>query len=330
MEYTHIPEIDLRVSRIALGTWAIGGWMWGGTEDTESIQTIHRALDQGINLIDTAPVYGFGHSESIVGQAVKEYGHRESVIVATKAGLQWNEDGSKIVRNSQPSRIRQEIEDSLTRLQTDYIDLYQIHWPDRLVSFEETGLVLEKLKEEGKIRAAGVSNFGPEELQQISQTCFVSTNQPPYNLFERDIEVHIKPYCQEHNISLLTYGAICRGLLTGKMNLETIFPGDDLRNFDPKFKMPLYQEYLEGVKTLDAFAQEQFGKHIIHLAVRWILDQNVSIALWGARHPEQLNPVEEVFGWSLAPDALTHIDTLLAKTITSPVGPEFMAPPHRQ
>ncbi len=329
MEYTNIPGTDLKATRIALGTWAIGGWMWGGSDENESIRTIRAALDQDINIVDTAPVYGFGRSEEIVGKAIKEYGSRESVIVATKAGLEWNQDGTKIVRNSSPARIRQEIENSLKRLRTNYVDLYQIHWPDRLTPFEETGEVLEKLKIEGKIRAAGVSNFSPDEMDKFRKACHLASNQPPYNIFERGIEDDVKPYCRENNIALLTYGAICRGLLTGKMKSDTTFPGDDLRNIDPKFKDPYYQDYLQAVESLNSFAREKFGKEIIHLAIRWILDQGIQIALWGARHPQQVLPAKEIFGWSLSSDDLSHIDNILSNTVKNPVGPEFMAPPHR-
>lgn len=330
MEYTIIPGTDFKASRIALGTWAIGGWMWGGTDENESIRTIQTALDQGINVVDTAPVYGFGRSEEIVGQAIQKYGHRESIILATKCGLEWNQDGTKIVRNSTPARIRKEIENSLKRLKTSYIDLYQIHWPDSLTPYEETGEILEKLKKEGKIRAAGISNYSPKDMDQLRQTCNLATNQPPYNIFERAIEQEIKPYCHKNGIALLTYGAICRGLLTGKMDSETTFPGDDLRNIDPKFKHPHYQEYLQAVQELNSFAHEKFDKKIIHLAIRWILDQGIQIALWGARHPQQLQPVQEIFGWNLSSEDLAHIDHLLTTNIKNPVGPEFMAPPHRK
>ncbi len=329
MEYISIPGLDdLKISRIALGTWAIGGWMWGGTDETESIQTILTALDKGINIIDTAPVYGFGKSEEIVGQALKEYGDRCSVILATKVGLDWDEH-EQVFRNSKKDRIRSEIDNSLKRLQTDYIDLYQVHWPDPLVSFEETAEALDKLKTEGKVRAVGVSNFKPDQMDSFQKNCFLSSCQPPYNLFERGIEQDILPYCQKNNIALLTYGALCRGLLSGKMTKDTPFYGDDLRKIDPKFEEPRYTNYLQAVSQLDELAKKNYGKNVLQLAVRWILDQGVQIAIWGARKRHQLEPLSEVMHWSISQEDLKKIEQILEKTIPEPIEPEFMAPPQR-
>ena len=326
MEYVMIPETDLKASRIGLGTWAIGGWLWGGTDESESILTIHRAFDAGITLIDTAPVYGFGVSEEIVGKALKGL-DRNRVVVATKAGLEWADN--KVHRNSTPERIRAEVEDSLRRLGVDVIDLFQIHWPDPKVPREETAGEIQRLIEEGKIRAAGVSNYSPQDMDDFSQAVILSTAQPPYNLFERGIDNDILPHCQGKGIALLTYGALCRGLLSGRMEPETKFTGDDLRKWDPKFKKPRYGHYLDAVSRLDALARERFGKTVIALAVRWILDRGVQIALWGARHPSQLEAVDGVMGWSLAEEDFGEIDRILAESIPDPVGPEFMAPPER-
>jgi aryl-alcohol dehydrogenase-like predicted oxidoreductase len=162
MEFMNIGGSVLRSSRIGLSTWAMGGWMWGGTDEDESIRTIHAALDKGIILIDTAPVYGFGHSEEIVGKAIEKWGRRDQVLIATKVGLDWRED--VVFRNASAKRINKEIEDSLRRLKTSYIDLYQVHWPDPLVRIEETAAAMRRLYESGKIRAIGVSNFSPEQM----------------------------------------------------------------------------------------------------------------------------------------------------------------------
>ncbi len=186
MEYALISGTNLNVSRIAQGTWALGGWMWGGTDETESIRTIQAGLDKGINLIDTAPVYGFGVSEEIVGKAIEQKGDRDKVFIATKVGLEWH-DGS-VWRNSLPDRIRQELHDSLRRLRTDYIDIYQVHWPDLTVPIEETALTMHALLKEGLIRAIGVSNYSPEQMNQFMAVSELHTVQPPYNLFERQIE----------------------------------------------------------------------------------------------------------------------------------------------
>ena len=330
LEYVNIKGTNLVSSRIALGTWAMGGWMWGGTDEKDSIRTIHAAIDHGINLIDTAPIYGQGRSEEIVGEALRQHGGREAVYLATKVGVDWTT--GRIERNSTRQRILQELEDSLRRLQTDYIDIYQVHWPDPLVPIEETAATLRELYEQGKIRAIGVSNHSREQMARFEAIAPLHTIQPPYNLFEREIERDVLPYALGHDITTLTYGALCRGLLSGAVNAGRQFAKDDMRKTsDPKFQQPHFAEYLDAASKLDAYAREHFGKRVIHLAVRWLLDQpGVGIALWGARRPEQLAPIKEVNGWSLAKDDFAAIDKILRESIRNPVGPEFMAPPARE
>src|SRR6202162_1088461 len=324
-EFVEIPATQLKVSRVALGTWAMGGWMWGGTDERESIATIHAALSQGINLIDTAPAYGFGVSEEIVGAALD--GVRTQAVIATKAGLEWR-DG-KVYRNATRARIMQEIDDSLRRLRTDYIDIYQVHWPDPLVPVEETAEAMRSLYEQGKIRAIGVSNFSVAQMERFRRVAPLHVLQPPYNLFERAIEAEILPYCRANNIATLGYGALCRGLLSGRMRADTTFEGDDLRRLDPKFQAPRFAQYLEAVRQLDRLAQDRFLRRVIHLAVRWMLDQGISVALWGGRRPDQLRATPGVAGWSLDAASRAKIDRILSDTITDPIGPEFMAPLQR-
>jgi aryl-alcohol dehydrogenase-like predicted oxidoreductase len=326
MELIDIPGTSLKVSPVAIGTWAIGGWMWGGTDEAESIATIRAAFEHGINIVDTAPVYGFGRSEEIVGKAIAEGGLRADVLIATKAGLQW--DGGRVSRNAGRARILREVEDSLRRLRTDYIDIYQVHWSDPLVTIEETAEAMLALLEQGKIRAIGVSNFSVLQMERFRRVAPLHVLQPPYNLFERDIETDLLPYCRKNRIATLGYGALCRGLLSGRMQANTVFDGDDLRRTDPKFLEPRFAQYLAAVEKLDRLAQ-RYSKRVIHLAVRWMLDQGITTALWGARHPRQLNPVDGVTGWSLDAAAKAEIDRILRDTITDPVGPEFMAPPAR-
>jgi aryl-alcohol dehydrogenase-like predicted oxidoreductase len=330
LEYIKIDGTSLVSSRIALGTWAIGGWMWGGTDKKESIRTIHAAFDQGVNLIDTAPVYGFGRSEEIVGEALRQRGRRESIILATKVGLDWT--NGKIERNSTRQRIIQELEDSLRRLQTDYVDIYQVHWPDPLVPIEETAATLRDLYQQGKIRAIGVSNYSPEEMARFRAVAPLHTVQPPYNLFEREIERDVLPFALSRGIVTLTYGALCRGLLSGAMRTDRQFAKDDMRKTtDPKFQPPHFAEYVTAASKLDKFARENYGKRVIHLAVRWLLNQpGVGVALWGARRPEQLAPIREVIGWSLGKSDFAAIEAILRENIRNPVGPEFMAPPGRE
>jgi aryl-alcohol dehydrogenase-like predicted oxidoreductase len=327
MDYSVITGTSLKVSRVAIGTWAIGGWMWGGTDEAESVSTIRAAFDHGINVIDTAPAYGFGRSEEIVGKAIAEGRLRDKVVIATKVGLEWQ--GGKVFRNASRARIMREIEDSLRRLRTDYIDIYQVHWPDPLVRIEETGEAMQTLFRQGKIKAIGVSNFSVEQMERFRSVAPLHVLQSPYNLFERGIEAELLPYCRTNKIATFGYGALCRGLLTGRMRPNTVFTGDDLRRTDPKFREPLFAQCLAAVQRLDRLAQERFGKRVIQLAVRWMLDQGITTALWGARHPDQLRPVDEVTGWRIDAPAKVEIDGILQETITDPVGPEFMAPPVR-
>lgn len=327
MEFATIPGTSLRVSRVGLGTWAIGGWMWGGTDEEKSVQTISAAVERGVNLIDTAPAYGFGRSEEIVGRAIAEGRLRSRVFIATKVGLEWT--NGKVFRNASRDRILCEATDSLRRLRTDYIDIYQVHWPDPLVPIEEMAEAMQTLFDQGKIRAIGVSNFSVLEIARFRRVAKLHVVQPPYNLFERKIEKEFLPYCQESGLATLTYGALCRGLLSGKLQVDAHFEGDDLRLTDPKFQPPRYSQYLAAVRRLDQFARQRYGKRVIHLAVRWLLDQGATVALWGARHPGQLQAIDEVFGWSLGAAAKIEIDRILRESITEPVGPEFMAPPLR-
>ena len=328
MEQIEIGQSGVMTSRIGLGTWAIGGWMWGGTDEADSLATIRWAVERGVTLIDTAPVYGFGRSEEIVGKALSESGLRSKVQIATKVGLAWK-DG-RPYRDSRPQRIRQEIEDSLRRLRTDVIDLYQVHWPDLETPLEETARTLEDLRREGKVRANGVSNFSPEQMDQFRAAARLDAVQPPYNLFEREIEADVLPYAMRTGLAVLSYGALCRGLLSGKMTSDTAFAGDDLRKADPKFQPPRFQQYLAAVAQLQALAQERFGKSVLALAVRWVLDQGPTIALWGARRPSQLDPVDEVMGWSIDEESKRDIDRILKRAIQEPVSPEFMAPPAKR
>src|SRR6202158_2995481 len=287
MERSETHVTSLKVSPVAIGTWAIGGWMWGGTDEAESIATIRAAIEHGINIIDTAPVYGFGRSEEIVGKAI-EGRLRSDVVIASKAGLQW-EDG-RVFRNASRARIMREIEDSLRRLRTDYIDIYQVHWPDSLVTIEETAEAMHALFEQVKIRAIGVSNFSVGQMERFRRVAPLHVLQPPYNLFERGVETDLLHYCHRHKIAMLGYGALCRGLLSGRMQADTVFHGDGLRRTDPKFREPRFAQYVAAVQKLDRLAQQRFGKRVVHLAIRWMLDQGITTALWGARHPRHVPP----------------------------------------
>jgi aryl-alcohol dehydrogenase-like predicted oxidoreductase len=328
LEYQHVKGTDIEVSRIGLGTWSIGGSMSGGSDERQSVRTILSAIDNGINLIDTAPVYGFGRAEEIVGKALHSTQRRQELVIATKVGLDWS--NGRAFRNATAARIISELEDSLRRLQTDYIDIYQVHWPDSSVPFEETATAMEKLYKEGKIRAIGVSNFSPEEIYEFVRYAPLHTVQPPYNIFERDVEDHVLPYCVKMNVSVLAYGAICRGLLGGGITAQTRFENGDLRSQDPKFQSPRLEQYTTAVRRLDAFAQAEFGKSVLELSLRWLLDRpGVTSALWGVRTPEQLAPLTNVLDWKIDTEAMEIIDGVVRTYVPEPIGAHFMAPPTR-
>ncbi len=314
-----------QVSRIGLGTWAIGGGEWGAVSEDDAVATCRVIFDLGMNLIDVAPIYGHGRSEEIVGKAMREHGRREDFYIATKAGLEWNERG--VFSNSEPARLRQEFEDSLRRLRTDYVDLYQIHWPDTTIPVERAAEVMRELLGAGRIRAVGVSNFSVAQMEAFAAIAPVHSNQPPYNIFEREIDVEILPYCERRGIAVLTYSSLCRSLLAGRLTAETPIPEGDIRRLDPKFQQPRFGQYLRAVAGLDAFAQKQFGKRVVHLAVRWILDRpGISAALWGAKRPAQLDAVKEILGWKLDAEAMAEVDRIVTEYVTDPVGPEYLTP----
>jgi aryl-alcohol dehydrogenase-like predicted oxidoreductase len=335
MEYRRLPALDRDVSRIGIGTWAIGGVHWGGTDPAASIDAIHAGLDRGANLIDTAPVYGFGLSEEIVGSAIREHEStsREDVILASKAGLEWEEgrpSSDAFWRNSAPDRIRDEIEGSLQRIQTDYIDIYQVHWPDPDVPFDETANEMSKLKKEGKIRAVGVSNFSPEQMETFRDEIAIDTCQPLYNLFERESQEEVLPYCQDHDIHSITYSVLCRGMLSGSMSGDRDFPDGDVRNQDPKFQSPRFEQYLEAVEELNQFVRETYDRGVHHLAARWALDTGADTVLWGLRTPEQAEPFEQIDGWSLSEEDFEQIDRIYRETIDDPIDHGLPGPPERR
>lgn len=318
MEQTAIPGLSRQVTRIALGTWSIGGWLWGGTDESDALRTIAAALDRGIDIIDTAAAYGWGRSEELIGRVLAERGGRDKLVIATKFGLEML--NGQLTRNSSPKRIRKEIEDSLRRLGTDYIDIYQVHWPDPAEPFEETARLLDGLRAEGKIRAIGVSNYSPEQMDVFRAGAPLHTAQPRFNLLEREAGEDVMSYAMRHGIATLVYSPLARGLLSGRMTADTRFQGDDNRLNNPKFQPPLFAHYLEAVEKLDRLARERYGRRVIHLAIRWVLDQpGVSVALWGARRPDHLEPVDGAMGWKLDTEALAEIDKILDETIPKPM-----------
>jgi aryl-alcohol dehydrogenase-like predicted oxidoreductase len=323
MEYIEIN--GAQVSRIGLGTWAIGGSEWGEVDEDDAIRTCLAIFNHGINLIDTAPIYGHGRAEEVIGKAMRKHGHREEFYIATKCGLEWA--SGNVITNSTPPRIEQELTDSLARLGTTYIDLYQVHWPDPLVPMQQVAELFARFLEDGRIQAIGVSNFSTAQMDAFRSVAPIHTNQPPYNIFERAVEEEVLPYCRRHGIHVLTYSSLCRSLLGGRLRPEMHFKPGDIRAEDPKFQPPRFAQYLAAVSRLEALAEQHFDRRVLELAVRWVLDRpQVSAALWGARHPSQLAPVSRILNWHLDDRALEAIDAIVAQTVKDPVGPEYLTP----
>jgi aryl-alcohol dehydrogenase-like predicted oxidoreductase len=301
MEKRKLGDSDLEITPIGFGAWAIGGgnWAfgWGPQDDAESLKTIERAVDSGVNWIDTAAVYGLGRSEKVVAKALKNLGQARRPYVFTKCSLIWNED-REVSHSLKADSIRSEVEQSLARLETDVIDLYQIHWPrftpDAPDSdIEEGWQTLVDLKKEGKVRNIGVSNFDAAQLERISAIEKPTSLQPPYSAIRRDIEEEILPYCEEHDIGVIVYSPMQSGLLSGKMTRERIaaFPEDDWRSRNAQFQEPNLSRSLR-IAELFARIGRQHDLTAREVAIAWTLRlPAVTGAIVGARSPEQIDGI---------------------------------------
>ncbi|MBN1688869.1 MAG: aldo/keto reductase [Candidatus Omnitrophica bacterium] len=327
MEYRPFGKLNFKVSPVGLGTWVMGGWLWGGARDEDSEGAIEASIEAGINFIDTAPVYGFGRSEQVVGKVIKRLGVRDRVVVATKCGLEWNETNGMIRRNSKAKRIRKEIDSSRKRLQTDVIDLYQIHWPDESVPFCETVELLGEFFVRGWIRGIGVSNFDIPHLEEGMKGGCIHSLQPPFNLFERDIENDLLSYCRKKEIAVVTYGALCRGLLTNKFDTKKVFQKGDVRVIDPKFQPGRFEHYLQVTRELKAYA-DSIQVDVAAMAIRWAtLKPGVTVALAGARDAVQAKANAKACLVELTSEQMREIEKIVESGIPNPVGTEFMGPP---
>jgi methylglyoxal reductase len=294
MRYKPLGQSGIMASVVAFGAWAVGGGFWGAADDTASVDAIHQALDAGINFIDTAPVYGLGHSEEIVGRALK--GRRDHVVVATKCGLVWHvqkgtfmfdETGTPIHRYLGPESIRYEVEQSLRRLQTDFIDLYQTHWQDATTPIEETMATLLQLKQEGKIRAIGVSNATIPQMDEYRAKGPLDSDQEKYNMLDRSLESEQLPYCERENIAVLAYSPIAQGLLTGTVTPDRALAEGDQRAHNPRFSPAGRMKVLAFLEQIRPIAHEH-GLTLGQLAIAWTVAQpGLTHALVGARRPEQ-------------------------------------------
>jgi len=325
MEKRALGKSALPVSPIAFGAWAIGGWLWGGADKKDAIRAIHACLDHGVTSLDTAPIYGFGQSEEIVGEAIK--GKRDSFEILTKCGMLWEgtqgeyffttNDNSGVQREiytySGRDSIIRECEDSLRRLGTDYIDLYQVHWPDGTTPIEEAMEAFRILLEQGKIRAAGVSNYSVEQMEQASTVVDLSSNQVPYSMVRRDIEQDVLPWCRDNDCGILAYSPLQRGLLTGKITPDYPFAPGDNRPETPHFKVNNLiktNKFLDKIKPM----AEEKGATLSQLVIAWTLYQpGITVALVGARNEEQVRQNAGALGVQLSADELDKISRELDK-----------------
>jgi aryl-alcohol dehydrogenase-like predicted oxidoreductase len=317
MEYTQFGQTELTVSKIAFGTWAFGG-DWGDSEVETSKQAIRKALELGITFFDTAQAYGFGAAEDVQGEALKPEirSGREKIIIATKGGLRMQ--GKTLLHDASRVWLRQGVEESLRHLGTDYIDLYQVHWPDPHTPFEETASALDELVREGKIRYVGVSNYGVWQMQAFAKGGRLDALQPPYHLFRREIEKEILPYTQQHGIGVLVYGPLAHGLLTGKLTPDWHFRANDWRSKSAVFQGIAYRKNLEIVSKLQAWAA-QSGRNVAELAIAWTLAHPaVHVAIVGARNPQQIEQTVPAATWHLTSGELEEINIIMRGAV--PVG----------
>jgi aryl-alcohol dehydrogenase-like predicted oxidoreductase len=331
MQTRKLGYTDLRLTTVGLGTWAIGGggWAfgWGPQDDAESMAAIRRALDLGINWIDTAAVYGLGHSEEIVGQAIT--GRRDEVIIATKCGLVWDEGSTTPYGRLKAESVRREVEASLRRLNVEVIDLYQIHWPNPDQDIEEAWGVIADLIREGKVRYGGVSNFSVEQLKRVQTIQPVASLQPPYSMLRRGIEEELLAYCAANDIGVIVYSPMQAGLLTGKFTKERVasLPDEDWRKQSSHFQEPEISASLAFVEKLRPIA-ERNGRTVAQLAIAWVLRRplrsgqalrsrsgqaEVTAAIVGARRPSQIEETAPASDWVLSVEDIAEIDTLLAE-----------------
>lgn len=325
MDYVTLGTSNVKVTRIIFGAWAIGGWMWGGADRKDAIKAIHQSLDLGLSSIDTAPAYGFGLSEEIVGEAIK--GVRDEVQILTKYGLVWdkkigefyfstiNNEGKPISMHKYAGKenVIYECEQSLRRLKTEYIDLYQIHWPDPSTPIEETMEAVTRLMKDGKIRAAGVCNYSVEEMKIAQTSINLASNQVPYSMVRRDIENDLVPWCIEHKKSILAYSPLQRGLLTGKFKIGHQFGPGDTRPDTPWFKeknMIKTNKFLEEITPL----ARSKNATIAQLVLRWTMQMpGITTVLAGARDARQVKDNAGALNFTLSEEEMQEINLKLEK-----------------
>lgn len=301
MKKINLPETDVKITPLTFGAWAIGGWFWGGAEEKESIRAIESAIDSGMTTIDTAPVYGFGQSEEFVGKAIR--GKRSQVEILTKFGIVWDKktkhlhfentrdnfgNSISLYRLGTKENVVKECEDCLKRLKTDYIDLFQQHWPDNFTPVEETMEALEILKTQGKIRAGGVSNYSVEQMAEAEKYFKLTSNQVPYSMIFRDIETELVPHCIENNKAIIVYSPLQRGILTGKITPGYVFNEGDHRPTTPFYKEPNLSKINRFLTEIKPIADRK-NASLAQLVINWTLNQpGITCVLVGARNEIQV------------------------------------------
>lgn len=316
-EYKQFGTTGLNVSRICFGTWQAGG-DWGSVDENEIVSSIRTAREVGINFFDTAQAYGFGASERLLGKALADdiRSRRDEIVIATKGGLRM--DGKRLVRDASPAWLRAGVVSSLKALGTDYIDLYQVHWPDPATPIHETATVLDELVREGKIHFVGVSNFDVAQVREFGKTRKLDALQPPYDLFRREVEREILPYCKAHDIGVLIYGPLAHGLLSGTMNEHTTFAPNDWRSKSSVFQGEQFAKNLDVVSALKTFAAKR-GISVAQLAIAWTLaNPAVDVAIVGVRNPKHVGELTSASRIALTPEDLREIDTIIAAAV--PIG----------
>jgi hypothetical protein len=313
MEQTTLGRSQLVVSRIAFGTWQLGG-DWGSTDEAEAVTAIRRAAERGVTLFDTAQGYGFGASERLLAKALD--GRRDGLVVATKGGLRPSRNGG-VARDASPAWIRRGVEESLRALGTDAIDLYQVHWPDPTTPFEATANALAELVKEGKVRHVGVSNFSAPQLKEFSDTLPVETLQPPYHLLHRSIEAEVLPYAEAHDVGVMVYGPLAHGILSGALHPDTQFAAGDWRATSPDFRGETFRRNLTVATELARLAHDDLGISLSQLAIAWTLaNPAVDVAIVGTRNPAHVDQALDAAAVTLEPAVIEHIEV-----ITSDVHP---------
>ncbi len=312
MKYRTLGKSDLDVSVIGFGAWGIGGYpFWKNEGDEESVNAIKEAFDLGVNFFDTAPVYGFGLSETLLGKALKDV--REKAIIATKCGLRWKKEELKsLSRNASRDSIIEEVEMSLKRLQTDYIDLYQIHWPDENTPISESMETLCKIQESGKIKHIGVSNYSLSQLEEAVKYANIVSLQPQYNMVERDIEKDLLPFCNKNNVGIIAYSPLASGILTGKYDETTKFKDWRGKGGIGHFTDDTYRSNIKKIKKISKIA-EKLRRTMGQLAINWVINKpGITTAIVGIKNAKQIEENLNSVGWNIPNENLQEIEEILA------------------